>query len=241
MGLSGGLDSSVTAALLCSALGRDKVLALILPVHSSPQDTKDAGLITARFRLRSLTVDISDIYDLFLKKMPLPAGSRGDEGCRKRAGANLKSRLRMSVFYYYANRLNYLVCGTSNRSEIMTGYFTKYGDGAADILPLGGLLKNEVRSLAVELGVPKRIISKPPSAGLWPGQTDEEEMGVTYGEIDAVLAAAAGGKKPGCGAKAVSRVNKMRLLSEHKRAPAAVFSPSCGRAGQPLKKRGAHG
>ncbi len=228
VGLSGGIDSSAAAALLCSALGRKKVLALILPVHSLRRDAEDAELIVSRFRLPSLTLDVSGIYDLLLKKMIMPCGSAAEEKRRKTAGANLKSRLRMSVLYYYANRLNYLVCGTSNRSEIMTGYFTKYGDGAADILPLGGLLKCQVRSLAEELGVPERIIDKPPSAGLWPGQTDEAEMGVTYGEIDALLADAPGRNKAGRGRKAASRINKMRSLSEHKRAPAAVFIPSGG-------------
>jgi len=224
VGLSGGLDSSVVAALLKSSLGGANVLALILPVHSCRRDTEDAGLIAAKFRLPSVTADLSDIYDCWLKKMVLPSGA-ATENCRKRtAEANLKSRLRMSAFYYYANRLNYLVCGTSNRSEIMTGYFTKYGDGAADILPIGGLLKYQVRSLAAELGVPQRIIDKPPSAGLWPGQTDEAEMGVTYGEIDAVLAAAEG-EKPDCRAEAASRVKKMRRQSEHKRTPAGIFIP----------------
>ncbi|MFA5430119.1 MAG: NAD(+) synthase [Candidatus Omnitrophota bacterium] len=228
VGLSGGIDSAVAAALLCSSLGRKRVLALILPAHSSRQDAEDAGLIVSRFRLRSLTVDISRIYDLLLRKMLLPPGLNAAKKREKTAGANLKSRLRMSVFYYYANRLNYLVCGTGNRSEIMTGYFTKYGDGAADILPLGGLLKRQVRSLAEELGVPRRIIDKPPSAGLWPGQTDEAEMGVTYGEIDAVLSGTAGRKKTFYGGKTASRIHKMRSLSEHKRMPAAVFIPSGG-------------
>ena len=100
--------------------------------------------------------------------------------------ANIKPRMRMSVLYFIANSLNYLVAGTSNRSELTIGYFTKYGDGAADILPLGRLLKSEVRHLAADLDIPPSIVDKPPSAGLWSGQTDEEEMGFSYSDLRAL-------------------------------------------------------
>jgi NAD+ synthase len=93
----------------------------------------------------------------------------------------------MTTLYYFANKLNYLVVGTGNKSEIMIGYFTKYGDGGADILPLGNLLKNQIKELAEYLGIPKKIINKPPSAGLWEGQTDEEEIGISYNQLDKYL------------------------------------------------------
>src|SRR5690606_5628013 len=103
------------------------------------------------------------------------------------AVANLKPRLRMTTVYYVANTRNYLVAGTGNRSELTIGYFTKYGDGGVDLLPIGRLLKAEVRELARELGIPERIITKAPSAGLWAGQTDEGEMGFTYAELERYL------------------------------------------------------
>jgi NAD+ synthase len=103
------------------------------------------------------------------------------------AQANIKARLRMITLYSYANQLGYMVVGSGNRSELVTGYFTKYGDGGVDILPLGNLVKAQVRELAAYLGVPECIITKPPSAGLWQGQTDESEMGLTYREIDEYL------------------------------------------------------
>ena len=132
------------------------------------------------------------------------------------ARANLRPRLRMASLYYFANRLNYLVVGTGNRSELEVGYFTKYGDGGVDLLPLGALLKRQVRALAAHLGVPAPIIEKPPSAGLWEGQTDEGEMGFSYADLDRYLA---GGKVP---AALGERIEAMRTASEHKRRPPPV-------------------
>jgi NAD+ synthase len=123
----------------------------------------------------------------------------------------------MSVLYYFANKLNYLVCGTSNKSEIMTGYFTKYGDGAADILPIGGLFKKQVKFLAKELGLPRQIIFKPASAGLWPGQTDEGEMGITYADIDDILERLENRKIQILPKEKVNKVKEMIKKSEHKR------------------------
>ena len=133
------------------------------------------------------------------------------------AKANLKPRLRMLVLYYFANKLNYLVCGTGNKSEIMAGYFTKHGDGATDILPIGDLLKKEVRKLAKELGIPEHIITKPPTAGLWPGQTDEGEMGITYPELDDILERLENKRKQVLPKKKVDKVKEMIKSSEHKR------------------------
>jgi NAD+ synthase len=206
MGLSGGLDSSVTAALSKEAVGRRRVLALVLPCHSQQGDLKDAELIAKKLGIKTTIVELSGIYDRLLKILP-PAGSLGR--------ANLKPRLRMLVLYYFANKLNYLVCGTGNKSELSLGYFTKYGDGGTDILPLGDLLKREVVKLARELGLPEKIILKAPTAGLWPGQTDEAEMGITYNELDDILARIDEKK-----AQAQAKVKKVRAMiasSQHKR------------------------
>jgi NAD+ synthase len=208
LGLSGGVDSSVVAALSVSAVGKNRVLGLLMPCHSQGQDRQDAVLVAKILGIRSKTIDLSGIYDTFIRALP-----RGNSLAR----ANLKPRLRMSALYYFANTLNYLVCGTGNKSELMVGYFTKHGDGATDILPIAGLLKKEVRKLARELGIPSHIITKPPTAGLWSGQTDEGEMGLTYRELDDILERIEK-KKPQAQAQAkVNKVKKMINLSEHKR------------------------
>jgi NAD+ synthase len=123
----------------------------------------------------------------------------------------------MSVLYYFANKLNYLVCGTGNKSEIMLGYFTKHGDGATDILPIGDLLKRQVRRLAGESGIPTRIITKPPTAGLWPGQTDEGEMGISYPELDDILERLEKKNKQILSKEKLNKVKAMIKKSEHKR------------------------
>ncbi|MEW6075293.1 MAG: NAD(+) synthase [Candidatus Omnitrophota bacterium] len=208
LGLSGGVDSSVVAALAKEAVGNASVLALILPCESQAQDRKDALALAKRLGLRTKELDLSGAYRGLLKI--LPPGSR-------LARSNLKSRLRMAVLYYFANTYNYLVCGTSNKSERAIGYFTKYGDGASDILPLGNLLKKQVVRLAYELGIPQHIIDKPPTAGLWQGQTDEGEMGITYLELDAVLRGELRKAGPIIPPVKLHRVKEMMRRSEHKR------------------------
>jgi NAD+ synthase len=128
----------------------------------------------------------------------------------------------MIVLYYFAKKLNYLVCGTSNKSELMAGYFTKYGDGGSDIVPLGDLYKTQVRKLATELKIPEKIITKPPTAGLWPGQTDEGEMGITYPELDDILNRLEKKKKQILPKAKVDRVKQMVESSSHKRQPPAI-------------------
>jgi len=128
--------------------------------------------------------------------------------------ANIKPRLRMTTLYFMANSLNYMVVGTGNRSEITLGYYTKYGDGGVDLLPIGGLLKSEVRALARELDVPAAIIDKPPSAGLWIGQTDEAEMGFTYDALEQYLSGGRSAVTPAI----ADRIEQLRRASEHKRA-----------------------
>ncbi|MFH1352812.1 MAG: NAD(+) synthase [bacterium] len=177
VGLSGGVDSALCAALCKEALGK-KLLGLIMPCHSDPADTADALIFSKKFNIRTKKIDLTKTYDSLTRLYP----SGG-----KTALANIKPRLRMITLYYFANSLNYLVCGTGNKSEAMMGYFTKYGDGGADILPLGDILKTEVRQLARNMVLPKKIIDKAPSAGLWKGQTDEGEMKITYDNLDALL------------------------------------------------------
>jgi len=208
MGLSGGVDSAVVAALVKQAVGPRRLLVLILPCHSQIQDLKDAKLVAKKLDIKTKTIDLLKIYDTLIKVLP-KAGSL--------AKANLKPRLRMLVLYYFANKLNYLVCGTGNKSELMVGYFTKHGDGATDILPIGGLLKRQVRELARELGIPNRIITKPPSAGLWLGQTDEGEMGLTYPELDEILERIENKNKQILTQEKVNKVKRMIKRSAHKR------------------------
>ncbi|MFH1269662.1 MAG: NAD+ synthase [Candidatus Omnitrophota bacterium] len=208
LGLSGGIDSSVAAALAKEAAGRKRVLGVLLPCHSQTEDSKYAKLIAKKLGIKTRMLDLSSIYDNFTRILP-EAGSI--------ARANLKPRLRMLVLYYFANKLNYLVCGTGNKTEIMVGYFTKHGDGATDILPIGGLLKREVRRLAKELKIPDEIIARPPTAGLWPGQTDEGEMGMAYSELDDILGRLKNKKRQIISAKKVDKVKEMIRRSEHKR------------------------
>jgi NAD+ synthase len=129
----------------------------------------------------------------------------------------------MATLYYFANKLSYMVVGTGNKTELMVGYFTKYGDGGVDILPLGHLYKRQVRALAAELGVPDPIITKPPSAGLWSGQTDEQEMGITYEELDATLEAIESGETENVSPGVLEKVTGMIARSAHKRTLAPIF------------------
>ena len=208
LGLSGGLDSAVVA-VLCKHAFPDNVLAVLMPCHSDPADMEDAALVARQFDIPTATVNLDGVFDSLLEAIP---DSNYDPATRKLAEANLKPRLRMTTLYYYSNRLRYLVVGTGNRSEIAIGYSTKYGDAGADILPLGNLLKRQVRELAGHLGVPRGIIEKPPSAGLWEGQTDEGEMGLTYEELDRYLATGEATED------VRKKVDAMARASAHKRA-----------------------
>lgn len=213
VGISGGLDSAVVAVLAQKALG-DHVLGLIMPCHSQPEDENDALLLAHTFKIRWERIDLSPVYDVFLKQLP-----EAGELCK----ANLKPRLRMSTLYYFANKMNYLVAGTGNKSEILVGYFTKYGDGGVDMLPIGDLTKTQVRKLAEQLKIPRRIIERPPSAGLWSGQTDEEEMNIRYEELDKIITALEKGKEPKASKAQVSYVKGMIARSRHKRCPPPIF------------------
>lgn len=181
-GLSGGLDSAVVA-ILCKKVFPKNTLALVMPCHSTNKDIEDALELVKKFNISYKVIDLSEIYDSFISLLE----TKEKKADFKLAEINVKPRLRMTTLYYFANKLNYLVVGTGNKSELMIGYFTKYGDGGADILPLGNLLKSQVRELAEYLGIPKKIINKPPSAGLWEGQTDEEEIGISYDQLNKYL------------------------------------------------------
>jgi NAD+ synthase len=213
IGLSGGVDSAATAAL-CKRVAGDHVLGVWMPCHSVSEDDVYSRMAAAALGIERITVDLCDTYDAFLATLP--------EG-NKMARANLKPRLRMSTVYYLAQANNYLVAGTGNKPEIMVGYFTKYGDGGVDMEPLGELYKHEVRALARALGVPQPIIDRAPSPGLWPGQTDEGEMGITYAEIDAILSAWAAGEAPDLPADRIAKVKGMVSQSAHKRAMPPSF------------------
>ncbi|MCX5695818.1 MAG: NAD+ synthase [Candidatus Omnitrophica bacterium] len=213
LGLSGGIDSAVVCALAKEAVGKENVLGLFMPCQSQAQDIKDAKIVAGKLKVRTKTVDLSGIYGSFLKVLPKASNL---------AYANLRPRLRMTVLYYFANKFNYLVCGTGNKSELMAGYFTKYGDGGVDILPIAGLLKKDVRLLAKELGIPGHIITKAPTAGLWPGQTDEGEMGITYNELDDILYRLEHRQKQRAGKEKVAKVKSMIARSGHKRNMPAI-------------------
>lgn len=185
VGVSGGVDSAVVLGL-SSRAAPGRVLALIMPCESQPQDLEDAETVIESFGVEKVRVDLTPVYRQLLAQIPDSASAS------MLAKANVKPRLRMITLYFYANTLNYLVAGTGNRSEAVMGYCTKYGDSGVDILPIGCLLKREVRELARHLGVPEKVVAKPPTAGLWPGQTDEGEMGVTYAELDELLYAGVG-------------------------------------------------
>ncbi len=213
LGLSGGIDSAVVAALAKRACPNN-VLGVVMPCESRPGDVKDAALIAGKLDLKTESVDLSAIYQKFLKTLP--------EGDRMARG-NLKARLRMVTLYYFANKQNYLVAGTGNKSEITLGYFTKYGDGGVDLLPLGDLLKSEVRVLARELDIPRQICAKVPSAGLYQGQTDEGELGITYEELDAILLSSEQKKDYQGNPEIFKKVNRVIEKSKHKRMPIPIF------------------
>lgn len=179
VGLSGGVDSALVAALAARALGPKKVATFFLRIEGPPKgDLEDARAVAAMFKVPF------EVRDLTVPYFALVEATRAKD---RAVRGNLKARLRMAALYAEANRRKALVLGTGNKSELLTGYFTKWGDGACDLLPIGDLYKGQVRELAAKLQVPKRVVEKTPSAGLWPGQTDEGELGISYEDLDRVL------------------------------------------------------
>jgi NAD+ synthase len=217
LGLSGGIDSALVAALACEALGPDSVLGMIMPVRleKDAENASDAKALAKKLGMRHELFELEPVlkgYEgLYLDKINL---------------GNLKARLRMVTLYAKANQEDLLVLGTGNKSEIMVGYFTKYGDGAADLLPIADLYKTNVIDLSKHMNLPEKIINKTPSAGLWPNQTDEDEMGITYRDLDIILYLLYERKvslekiiSSGMAIEKVEKVRELLMKSEHKRNP----------------------
>ncbi len=212
VGMSGGLDSSVLA-VLCQRAFPQNMLGVLMPCHSSQEDGEHAQAVASQFSIPTKIVVLDTVFDTLLKALP---SDRVESSVSRLAKANLKVRLRMLTLYYFANQLKYMVAGSGNRSELSVGYFTKYGDGGVDILPLGNLGKGQVRELASFLGIPQQIIDKPPSAGLWQGQTDEGELGLSYEELDRYLVT---GK---ASTEVRKKIESMIAASNHKRLPPSM-------------------
>jgi NAD+ synthase len=181
--LSGGIDSAVALVMTVKAIGADNVTVITMPECdiTSDEDLDDVMRLAERLNVTCDEVEISKILHVIYDLLPKP-----EKGCEIICG-NIKARLRMLITYYYANMCGKMVIGTSNKSELLTGFFTKYGDGGVDILPLADLYKTQIRQLAFYLQIPNRIIKKPPSPGFWPGQTDEKELGISYDDLDLLL------------------------------------------------------
>jgi NAD+ synthase len=212
LGLSGGIDSAVAAAL-CKRACPDMTLGVMMPCYSDPQDLLDAQLTADAFSIPVEKIVLDEVFETFVRVL---TGMAYDRNKKDLGLANIKPRLRMTTLYFMAARRKLLVVGTGNKSEIMIGYSTKYGDGGVDLLPIGGLVKTEVRELARFLGVPQEIIDKAPSAGLWAGQTDEAEMGFTYEELDRYILTGEG--RP----ETRAMIEGMVKRSEHKKMPPPV-------------------
>ena len=183
LGLSGGIDSGTIAALASKSIGGEKVLGLMLPEKETfkKQDLDDAKAVADKFNIQTQLLDITRILENFYRTIPIfdPSDSLNK--------GNIKARTRMICLYYYANKLNRLVCGSSDKSETMMGYFTKWGDVAADISPIMDLYKTQVRQLAIHLGIPEALALKPSTPALWPNQTAENELGIKYETLDLIL------------------------------------------------------
>lgn len=188
VGLSGGLDSAVVTNLIKRACPESS-LAVVMPIQSNPDDMTDAEQTVIQSRIHSIEVDLTHSHDVLYQTITdqLKQNGTWNEQQNRIADANLRARIRMSTLYTIATHHQYLVVGTDNAAEWYTGYFTKYGDGAVDIQPIIDLTKQEVKDMAIHLNVPSSVIEKKPSADLWEGQTDEEELGTTYKQIDAYL------------------------------------------------------
>jgi len=221
VGSSGGLDSAVTTKLCADAIGPEKILNIFMPtVITPPSDyvlTKDLSRMWGtEYKVIDVQPAISTFTGMLFSNIDAPL----EKG-------NIMARCRMIILYNRAKKMDYIVAGTSNRSEYMMGYFTKFGDGASDIMPIIDLYKTQVWQAAELIGVPKEIIDKVPSAGLWEGQTDEAEMGISYRDLDIVLNGIAFGlsdedisKDVGIGAAKVSEVREQTEKMRHKRMPA---------------------
>ena len=215
LGISGGIDSAVVGFLIKMAFP-DNSLGVIMPIRSSQKDMEHAKELVEKANLTHITLDLTQAHSLMLSTVKETMQDTWREDFARIADANTRARLRMTGLYTIANNLGYLVVGTDNAAEIYTGYFTKYGDGGVDVLPIAHLKKSEVYEWAEYLGVPQSILDKAPSADLWEGQTDEIEMGTTYRCIDAFLD---GQEIPDKDREVIERLHRN---SEHKRHTATV-------------------
>lgn len=229
LGLSGGIDSAVVAYLSVKALGASNVKGYILPSKTtSQQDLTDVKIVQKELNIGGDLICIENFHKNFLEKCSTENLPKNNITL---ASANVKPRLRMTILYYYATIFNSLVIGTGNKTEINVGYFTKYGDGGVDLLPIGDLYKEEVVQVAKKLGVPEVIIEKPPTAGLLPDQTDEKELGMTYPILDRLLYLYLDEKcneeeisnKLDLNLSEVKRIINLNKNSEHKRNTAPIF------------------
>ena len=215
VGLSGGIDSSCIAAL-CKKAFPNNTLGVIMPCISNSDDMKYAKMVAEKFNIPTKIIDLEGSFRVLfssLENEPFMKESHGGISV-----ANMKPRLRMVTLYYFANKLNYLVVGTDNKTEELLGYFTKYGDGGVDILPIVNLYKKDVRELAGHLGIPQEIITKKPSAGLWEGQTDEDEIGMSYDEMDKILEKIEKNEDlSNIDEEKLKKIKDMIRISEHKR------------------------
>lgn len=208
-GLSGGIDSAVMAGLAKRAFP-DNSLGIIMPCHSIEEDEADALIVAEALGLETVKVDLTESYDVFL-------GACNRDLDNKLAKSNIKPRLRMTTLYYYGQSLGYLVAGPTNKSEFVTGYFTKNGDSAVDIMPLASFVKSEIYDLALGLGIPAKIIDKTPSAGLWEDQSDEEEMGFSYEVLERYI------RGEEIQAELYEKINSMYERSHHKRQYPEIY------------------
>ncbi len=207
LGLSGGVDSSLVAAIARHAVGKDKLFCYNIEIESHHKDKSDAIEIAKELDVNLVNIDLSDTYRSFIKTLD-------GEDFLLMSKSNLKVRMRMTTLYAFAQEKGGLVLGTDNMDEYYVGYFTKYGDGGVDLLPIVYLTKEEVRKAALHYGLSKHFAERVPSAGLFEGQTDEKEMGVTYANLDAFLL----GKE--IDAESRKRIEHLHAVSEHKRNPA---------------------
>ncbi|MDV0447637.1 NH(3)-dependent NAD(+) synthetase [Methanosarcinaceae archaeon Ag5] len=232
LGLSGGIDSAVVAALSSKALGPENVFCFFFHTGSSYRsDLNDALSLNSQFEFHFQKVDMNPVFQSAKSvAAEFESGSEtdSDSDSESKSGSdsasyifdgNLKSRLRMSLLYNFANKNNLLVIGTKNKTELVTGYFTKFGDGGVDFEPIAGLYKTEVRLLAKHLGLPENILTKTPSAGFFEGQSDEADLGISYEELDAFLLMIEKSKKGGkIGKKKEKQLVKKSGLSKEKAA-----------------------
>lgn len=218
LGLSGGVDSSVVAALAIDAIGVDNTYLVALPCDSDPDDLKVAEDLAEFLDAELATIDLTTVYNVMRMTMGVDVDSETDL-----VAANLKARLRAVALYHMANDLDALVIGTTNRSEAEIGYFTKGGDGLVDFEPLGKFWKTEVVTMGFKLGLPSANCLREPSAGLQDGVTDASEIGMTYSELDPILIGLTEGHQMKMDPLRIRRVIDLMKSSSHKRKMPPAF------------------